>query len=203
MNDFDLDPGIPTFVDSQSKAETAVIALIAEEEFAWAQVVIPDLADHFGYEDWLDCREGSQLGLSMAGVDVKMVPVVLSPFLAWCRLTETSPSERALDAFASIILILRNPPEPSVIAVVRQREFEEHSREVVAFARHVDYQRWIRHRELMRARVAASGARIEELPIRVGDFVEWGKCLGENMSESMLDRYAQLVLEHLTSDLER
>jgi hypothetical protein len=195
MSDSDIDPGILIFVDRHSKAETAVIALIAKHEFARARLVVPGLSVYSSYEEWRESREGFQMGLAMAGVDVKMVPVELTPFLAWCRLTGTPSSERALEAFASTILRFRTPPEPIVLAVVREQEFRAHSRGVAALSAHCDYWQWLRHRRAVHANAAASGLDVEELPILVGDFVEWSACVGQ-ISEASIDRYAQLVLEH-------
>lgn len=201
MSDSGIDQGIRIFADWRSQAETAVIGLIAEGEFAWAQIVAPDLNVYFDYEDWRDSREGFQMGLAMAGVDVKMVPVALAPFLAWCRLTETSPDERALDAFAATILRFRASPGPTVLAVVSEQEFEEHLRDVAAFSTYCGYRQWSRHRQAVHVKAAASGLHIEELPIPVDAFVEWSACVGP-MFEPSIDRYAQLILEHLACDFE-
>jgi len=200
MGGTDLEARIQTFVDPQSHAHIGVIAVISEKEFVWAQVVIPDLGAYSGYQDWLDSREGFQIGLAMAGVDVKMISVSLSPFLVWSRLTGTQPTERTLDAFASMLLILRRPPVPAALAVVKRREFEAYARTVEAFAPHADFEDWARHRAALQSAAADSGARIEPLPVHVDDFVEWGQCLRERTSEAMLDRYAALILEFLTDE---
>jgi hypothetical protein len=197
MSDSDLEARVPTFVDPQSGLHTAAIAVISEEEFAWAQVVIPELAAYSDYQDWLDCREGFQIGLSASGVDVKMVSVVLSPFLAWCRLTGAAAGERVLDTFAAILLLLRRPPVPHALALVRRDEFETYAGVVGAFAPHADFEAWARHRAAAQKRIAELGGKTESLPVRISDFVEWGKCLGQQTSESALDRYAALVLEFL------
>jgi hypothetical protein len=199
----DLTSHVSAFPDVQSGGGAVAMAVISEEEFAWAQVTVPDLAYHAGYQEWLDCREGFQMGLAMAGVEVKTVSVVLSPFLAWCRLTDSPPSEQALDLFASVILVLRLPPEPAVLALVREGDFEAHAADVGAFVRHISFERWREHRERIGEKLKAAGVRVEELPIRVGDFIEWGRCLGESSGEKALDAYAALVLEYLTDDYEK
>jgi hypothetical protein len=199
MNDFDVDRGILVFVDRQSKAETAVIALITEDEFARAQTIMPDLNLYSGYEEWCECREGFQMGLAMAGVDVKMVNVALTPFLAWCRLTGTPPDERALEAFATTILQFQVSPKPIVLAFVGQKEFEAHWRDIPAFSAHCGYQQWLRHRRAIGVKAAASGLHVEELPVPVDGFVEWSACLSA-IFEPSIDRYAQLMLEHLACD---
>jgi hypothetical protein len=93
---------IGIFVDALSKADISVIALVAEDEFALARVTIPEWSEFSSYEEWLDSREGFQMGLTMAGVDVRMVPIVLSAFLVWCRHTQTQSSAGALETFAGL-----------------------------------------------------------------------------------------------------
>jgi len=199
MSDSDIDPGIRIFADRQSQAETAIIALIAKDEFAWARILIPDLNAYSDYEDWRESREGFQMGLAMAGVDVKMAPIALTPFLIWSRLTGTPPSERALDAFASTILLFRTSPEPIVFAVIGEQEFEAHSHDVAAFSVHYDYRQWLRHRRAVHAKAAMSGRHIEELPISVSDFAAWSACVAD-ICEPSINRYAHLLLEHLACD---
>jgi hypothetical protein len=202
MNDSTLDPGILVFVDRQTKAETAVIAILAEDEFKRAQTIFPELSAYRGFEEWRESREGLQMGLAMAGVAAKMVPVFLAPFLAWRRLTRTAPTERALDAFASTILPFRSAPEPVVLAVVSEQQFAAYSRNVAALSPYRDYRQWLRHRRALRARAATSGLPIEELPILIGDFVDWSACLGQSYASS-IDRYAHLMLEHFADDLDK
>jgi hypothetical protein len=117
-------PGSLVFVDHRSKAETAIIALVAEGEFAWARIVIPNLHAYFDYGDWRDSREGCQIGLAMAGVDVKMGATALAPFLA-----------------GAIML-----------ASVGAQEFEAHSRNVAVLSAHCADQQWRRDRQAIRRR---------------------------------------------------
>jgi hypothetical protein len=199
MNDFVTEPEIAVFLDRRSKAETAIIALVGEAEFAQAQTLIPDLEAYFDYEDWRDSRDGFQMGLAMAGVVVKMVTVRLTPFLAWRRLTGAPLSEQGLDAFASTIALYETPPEPLVLAIVDEQEFAAHSGDVALFSAHRDYRQWSRHRRAIRIEAEMSGRDIEELPICVGDFVEWSACVGP-ICEPSIDRYAQLLLEYFVRD---
>jgi hypothetical protein len=197
-----VDSGIPVFVDPTSNVESAIVALIDGNEFAWAQIVISELNDYCDFEDWLLSREGFQMGLAMAGVEVKTLSIALTPFLAWCRVTGAAPSERALDDFALTVSLFRGSPEPTVLAVVRKYEFEAHARDVAALSAYGDYERWVRHRRAIRARALESGVRIEELPILIGDFVKWSAC-ADQFSESSnwsIDRYAQLALEYFSAD---
>src|ERR1700722_15858010 len=152
MNDFFTEPEIAVFRDRQTNAETAIIALVSEQEFARARTIVPGLNAYFDYEDWRESRDGFQIGLAMAGVDVKMVTVGLTPFLAWCRLNKTLASEQALEAFASTIALFETPPEPLVLAIVDEQEFVAHSRNVAAFSAHSDYRQWSRHRRALRVK---------------------------------------------------
>jgi hypothetical protein len=199
MNDLFTEPEIAVFRDRQSNAETAIVALMSEGEFARARTIVGGLNAYFDYEDWRESREGFQMGLAMAGVDVKMVTVGLTPFLAWCRLTKTPASEHALEAFASTIGRFETPPEPVVLAIVDEPEFEAHSRDVAAFSAHCDYRQWSRDRRAARVEAEMSGQYVEELPISVSDFVEWSACVSQ-ISEPSIDRYAQLLLEHFVRD---
>ena len=193
----------PFFVSATQPSDGAVaMAMLCEEQFSAAQALIPDFNRYLSYEDWLDYREGFQIGLAMAGVDVKTIDVVLSPFLAWCRLSEIPASERALDAFASMILPLRDAPPAATIGIVSQKEFDAYANSVEAFAPHIDFDHWRRYRNDIRERIVKSGARVGDLPVEVSEFIEWSRCLGQRTSEASLDAYATLALELLTQDAE-
>jgi hypothetical protein len=200
MSDSGLDPETPLFVNIRPNRQVVVMAELAEKEFGWAQVVVPDLNEYASYEDWLDQREGLHIGQAMAGVDVRMTPVALSPFLAWCRLTRTKPSEYAIDLFAAVLFALCRPPSPIALAHVGEDAFRTHLDTITAFALHHDFQQWARHRAAVRTDIIVAGARAELLPVNLTDFVEWSRCLGGDTSELSLDRYAALVLEFLTQD---
>jgi hypothetical protein len=201
MSIFDLESPPPAVADCKSQMGTVVIGLVAEKEFQGARSTISDLARCADYDDWLDAREGLQIGLAMAGVEARIVPVSLSSFLEWSRLSGTSSDERALDAFASLASAVRNSPDLRVFAAVGELDFATHFRTISAFAAHGEYDRWLRHRHAMRAEAIAAWLHIEELPIRLDRFLAWCACLGQTPSETALDRYAQLLLEHLTRDL--
>jgi hypothetical protein len=200
MRNFDLKSKNAVLVESEARVQNSAIGLFAEREFARARAEIADLAGCLDYDDWLDSREGVQIGLAMAGVDATTVCVSLSSFLEWCGLTGASSDERALDAFAALALTVRNSRASKVLAVVSEFDFVTHFLEVAAFAGRRDYQGWARHRREIRAKAIAAGLRVEELPVRVGGFVEWCACLRQEASEAALDCYAQLLLEYLTSD---
>ncbi len=185
-------------IESEARVRNAAIGILSDREFQAARAAMPDLAGCLDYDEWLDSREGLQIGLAMAGVDASIVPVGLTSFLEWGRLTGARLDERALDAFAALALAVRNASVSKVMAVVSEREFATQSRVVAAFAARSRYRSWLRRRQAMRANIQAVGGRVEALPVRVGSFVDWCACLGQNTSEAMLDRYAQLTLERLT-----
>jgi hypothetical protein len=201
MSIFDLESPPPAVVDCKPQIETVIIGLVTEKEFQRAQSAIPDLARCCDYDDWLDAREGLQIGLAMAGVDARIVPVNLSSFLEWSRLSGMSADERALDAFALLASAARNSSDLRVFATVGELDFASHSRAIAAFAAHGGYDRWLRHRRARTADAIAAGLSVKELPIGLDGFLAWCACLGQTASEAALDRYAQLLLEHLTRDL--
>ena len=200
MSEADLNFEIPLFFDQRLHAQVAVMAEISEEEFAWAQIVVPDLIRYPDYQDWLDHREGFLIGLSMAGVEVNAVPVALVPFLFWCRLAQAKPSQRTLDDFALMVFRLRKPPVPAALAAVREDQFQIHAHAVEALAAYDDFSAWVLRRAALRTNAAPPDARVEFVLIDVDDFVAWSRCVGAGTSEASLDRYATLVLEFLTQD---
>jgi hypothetical protein len=196
-----LDVDAPYFAPATRPSGGAVaLALLSEEEFALAQTLIPDFIKYLDYQDWLDYREGFEIGLAMAGIEVKTVNIAIALFQAWCRLSGTPLGVRALDVFASMVLLVRDPPLSAAIGVVSQSEFEAHAGSVEAFASHEDYDHWRRHRDSVRERIGKTGGRIVDLPIRIGDFIEWSRCLGQRTSEASLDIYATLAVEFVTQD---
>lgn len=200
MSIFDLDPRKFELIACKSQVTNVVIGLVLERNFERAQAELGDLAHFTDYDDWLDLREGLQIGLSMAGGDAATVCVSLSSFLEWRGLTGASSDQRALDAFAALSLTMRTSRSTKVLATVSESEFAAHPLEVAAFAGRRDYRGWLRHRRGIRAKAIAAGLRVEELPVRLGDFLGWCVCLGQSACEAALDRYAELLLEHLTSD---
>ncbi len=200
MSLFDLHRKNSALFARQTQVETSVIGLVERREFEQARAAIPELAGYADYSDWLDSREGLQIGLSMAGDDAVTACVSLSSFLEWRDLTGASSDLPALDAFAALAFAVRKTRVSKVLAFVSATDFATHALEVAAFAGHSDYHGWMRHRQAARADALAAGLRVEELPVRVGGFVEWCACLRQRACEGALDRYARLLLEHLTSD---
>jgi len=198
MSNAEVESRIDTFVDSNSHVESAVLGLIDEEEFAWAQTVVPDLNEYLDFDDWLDSREGFQIGLAMAGIDAKIERLSLRLFLTWCRLSGSAPSERTLDVFAAMRAAFREAP--AAIAVIRRGDFELHGAYVAALAPYNNYEAWLRHRETERRSACPA---VKDFPIHLGDFIAWTRCLGESTSEASLDAYASLVAEYITQRMEK
>ena len=201
MGVFELDWTQYALDDDKAQVKSEVIGLVAEREFERARTEIVELTAYPCYCDWLDAREGLQIGLSMAGVEATTVCVSLSSFLKWTALTGASRDERALDAFAALAGAVREADALRVLAVVGGYDFATHPRQVAAFAGRRDYRGWLRHRRTMRAAAIADGLHVEELPIRLDGFAEWSACLRQGVCEAALDRYAHLLLEHLTSEI--
>jgi hypothetical protein len=198
-DDTDTDPGASVFIDPLSNIQTIVIALIPNDEFLRAQRNIPDLRAYADYDDWCESREGLRMGLAMAGIDGRVVPVTLTSFLAWCRLTGASPTERALDTFASTITLFKASLDPAVLAVTCERDFETLSLLVGACSTPIGSPEWLRNRQQMRIIAALSERIVERLSISSEAFSKWSVCVGQ-ISRPTIDIYARLVLEHLAED---
>jgi hypothetical protein len=89
-------------VSSTSESSNIVAAHLTEQDYRLARLSMPAMAAFQDYEDWLDYRMGTFWGLEMAGFTVEVIPVDLSAFIAWGRLTSEAPSISALDRFARI-----------------------------------------------------------------------------------------------------
>jgi hypothetical protein len=188
-------PVLNTAFDGRSREPA--IGLLAETEFE-ARAEVLWLDGYSDYEDWLDSRLGLQMGLAMSGVDAALVEVGLAEFREWCALARTTPNEDALDAFATLALNARNEAAPRVLAELDEADFSRRRLEIAPVAGGSGFRHWRRQRETMRAALTAAGVRFESLPVRVDNFLAWCACVDERPSESTLDRYAGLLLEHLT-----
>ncbi len=200
MNISDLASQDAAFVEGKAHVQTRAIGLLDAGDFERARAEIADLASYVDYDDWLDAREGVQMGLAMAGVDAATVRVDVASLQEWSALTERPCDERALDAFAGLAATMRNSSEPEVFAVIREIDFPRFFREVEAFGGQTEIHAWLRRREATRASAVAKGRRVEQLPIRMDAFLEWCACVGQTASEAALDHYARLLLEYLTSN---
>jgi hypothetical protein len=176
-----------------------VIGLVDGGEFERAQVAIPGLAGCIDYDDWLDRREGLQIGLAMMGVEATIVRFDLASFLEWRRLTRAGVDESAMDAFAAVTLAMRTMSVSKVLAAISKSDFAQHSASLAAITCGRSFDRWSRYRRALRVKSETLGGRVERLPVSVEDFLAWCACLGHAASEELLDRYAQLTLERLTT----
>jgi hypothetical protein len=77
-----------------------LVGVVSAADFDRAQDYISELGDYCDYDDWLDSRYGSFMGLSIAGADASLETVGLDDFLDWCGAHRLRPSEAALDAYA-------------------------------------------------------------------------------------------------------
>ena len=181
-----LEPNHKLFppVDAASTGESVTIGLIGPEEFDEARSVVAGLEAYPSFSDWLDCREGLQIGLSLAGVEAALIRVRLAGFVLWCDMTGCSPSLRSLDAFAAFIETLRRAPPAAVVARIDSRQFAAHRGRLAAFDGQRDYDAWSERRRRIRERAVAAGLRVVEQPVRIGKFVEWCACVRESRLRS-------------------
>jgi hypothetical protein len=191
MGDSDTGPAITTYVDGRSRVESAVLALLTPFGFDRARRAVPDLKAYCDF----------RTGLAMAGVDVKMAPLAVEPFIGWLRLTGTPASEQALNTFALLVSTFRNGCRPLVLAAIGEGDFEAHAGNFAALSRFDSFAKWARRREEVRAQAVSSGARLQELPIQLRHFGDWVACLGPAAGGSV-DDYARLLLEYFAGDFE-
>jgi hypothetical protein len=88
-----LDPSAPV-----------IIGILDASGFEAARSLMPELQSYVDYGDWLDVREGAQIGWAMTGVDARIVPVDFQRFVSWCEAACLKPSEAALDAYARTVV---------------------------------------------------------------------------------------------------
>ena len=199
MGSFDLNSEDAAFFGSATRLSNRAIGLLVDDEFDPARYETAFLAANLDFDGSLDRCEGLQIGLAMAGVDATIVPIRTGRFQEWVRLTRRPLDERTLDAFATLALAMRDASVTAVMAEIDEMDFVAHSPWIAAFSSYGESRRWRRHRRATRAKLEASGARVETLPIRVDAFVDWCACLRQDTSEAALDRYALLTLERLTT----
>jgi hypothetical protein len=180
------------------------VAVLGDRDFERARALIPDLGPQEDYEDWLDSRYGATIGLCSSGLDARMIAVDLSAFVAWRRFAGLAPSQKALDAFAGLVGILRDGLQPdarlATVASVSEVEFFAYFALVEAFQAAGDYGAWLAEREKAVRIALASGSLVARAPAPVAEFLEWGRCLGAPSSSALLDRFASLALETLVCD---
>jgi hypothetical protein len=88
-----------------------LVGVVPAADFERARDYISELSNYRDYDDWLDCRYGRFMGLSMAGAEASLETVALDDFLNWCGARRMRPSEAELDAYAqhSGLLSRREP----------------------------------------------------------------------------------------------
>jgi hypothetical protein len=77
-----------------------LVGVVSAAEFERARDYIPELSNYRDYDDWLDCRYGRFIGLSLSGAEASLETIALDDFLDWCGARRMRPSEAALDAYA-------------------------------------------------------------------------------------------------------
>lgn len=104
------EPGPPRPVELLDPSRPAMIGILDAIGFGAARWFMPELQIYADYSDWLDMREGAQIGLAMAGVDARIVPVDFQRFISWCGDCRVDLTESALDVYAGMVA----EPPPSV-----------------------------------------------------------------------------------------
>ena len=92
-------------------SESVVVGILDATDFEFARPLMPELQTYVDYSDWLDVRQGAQMGLAMAGVDARVVTVDFQRFISWCENCRVAPSESALDAYARMVAELARPAQ--------------------------------------------------------------------------------------------
>jgi hypothetical protein len=59
-----------------------IIGILDANGFEAARSLMPELLGYADYSDWLDVREGAQIGAAMTGVEARIVPVDFQRFVA-------------------------------------------------------------------------------------------------------------------------
>lgn len=77
-----------------------VAALLTEQDYKLARLMIPEIGAFNDYDDWLDFRAGTFFGLEIAGLTVELVAVDLEMFTTWRQGATAQLSISALDEFA-------------------------------------------------------------------------------------------------------
>jgi hypothetical protein len=102
-------PSCGPSVVALDRCSLAFVGLFDELGFEAARSMIGELRVYSDYSDWLDVRQGAEIGLAMAGIRARMVPVDFDQFISWCEAVKLRPSEAALDAYA--MTIARKSPD--------------------------------------------------------------------------------------------
>ena len=169
-------------------------AYLTAEDFQRARRLAPALASFESYDEWLDEREGSIIGLAHAEIEVVSVHTPLARFVEWARLNHVDLGLNALDAFAEQIDSFRNAPQLACLAELSEDDFTRFGPRLAATEKFAGLAQWTLHRK--RKRDAVTGAAYQ-VAVDAGAFLQWARCLSLPTTESNLDAYARLLLEHL------
>src|SRR5271156_1949282 len=72
-----------------SESNRVAAALLTEQDYKLARLMIPEMDAFKDYDDWLDFRAGTFFGLEIAGLTVEFVAVDLKMFTTWRQATST------------------------------------------------------------------------------------------------------------------
>ena len=85
------------------RSESVIVGILDATDFEVARPLMPELQTYADYSDWLDLRQGAQIGLAMAGIDARVVTVDFQRFVSWCESCRVDPTELALDVYARMV----------------------------------------------------------------------------------------------------
>ena len=108
--------GPPHAVELQDPSRPAIIGILDAIDFAAARWLMPELQTYADYSDWLDLREGAQIGLAMAGVDARIVPVDFQRFISWCVDCRVDLTKSALDLYGRMVAEFATVSAPSSLS---------------------------------------------------------------------------------------
>lgn len=142
------------------------IALLNSADFIRAKKLVENFDQWETFEDYLDDREGLRMGLAFAGRSIRLAPVSLDLFLAWCRAGGGRATAVRLDEFAALMEAIRRVPYAEVRDRLDHRGNDGH------------------HRDLFIS-----------VPVDVQAYKAWVACLQERTSPALLEAYARFSVE--------
>ena len=93
----------PSTRTAPHRSESVIVGILDATDFEVARPLMPELQTYADYSDWLDLRQGAQIGLAMAGIDARVVTVDFQRFVSWCESCRVDPTESALDVYARMV----------------------------------------------------------------------------------------------------
>ena len=168
-------------------------AHLTVEDFQRARLVSPALGAFESYDEWLDEREGSSIGLSHAGIEVVSVRMIFARFVEWAQLNRIEMGVNTLDEFAERIERFRDARPSIFVAELSEVDFNKFGSRIEATEPFVNYEEWSRYR---RQKYDCAAGEVNRVAIGAAAFAQWARCLALPTSESNLDAYARLLLEY-------